>query len=430
MGVENPRPRRNQLTHSPLKPMKIESLRQRIGLLVLLPVGVLLFFVGILGFVFMRGTLFKEWEDTSIVKLQRAAHQVDMRLGGLNNWIHMFHHTSGSRGGPLIQQWILEQIRGLDGVTGAQLKWRNPEQSQRPMKRTARGMGGMRIMEFHRARITEVTPPIYNAETGDETVTLISLLKDKAGAAVGALEVSVSFQYLIKGIKAMDWWQTGQACLMDDTGKYLAHSEAIMKGRKRFGEADDPFELALLKAIAEKPYGIVLGPEKPPDQVGGFYRLALAPWTIVLFAPGNKILGPIIRLRNVYFVGGILAILCIFMLNQTVVEKMVRAFTAISRAAESVSKGRYGQPLPVYGYDEIAQLTQSFNTMVEGLKERDFVANTFGRYVDQEIAKKLMQLPEASRLGGENLKGVTGEVRLYAVETKMESKTTKISEGK
>ena len=39
--------------------------------------------------------------------------------------------------------------------------------------------------------------------------------------------------------------------------------------------------------------------------------------------------------------------------------------------------------------------------MVEGLKERDFVANTFGRYVDPEIAKKLMQLPEASRMGGE-----------------------------
>ena len=39
--------------------------------------------------------------------------------------------------------------------------------------------------------------------------------------------------------------------------------------------------------------------------------------------------------------------------------------------------------------------------MVAGLKERDFVTNTFGRYVDPEIARKLLQRPEATRLGGE-----------------------------
>jgi adenylate cyclase len=59
---------------------------------------------------------------------------------------------------------------------------------------------------------------------------------------------------------------------------------------------------------------------------------------------------------------------------------------------------------PIYDaktQDEIGQLTASFNTMVEGLKERDFISNTFGRYVDEEIAKELMRRPEATRLGGE-----------------------------
>ena len=174
-----------------------------------------------------------------------------------------------------------------------------------------------------------------------------------------------------------------------------------MKGRKRFGELDDPFELSLLRAISEKPFGTVLGPGKPPDQVGGFYRLKYAPWTIVLFAPGEKVLGPIIEFRNYYFAGGVLAILLILMMIRSVVGKMVRAFTEISSTAERVARGDYGKPIPVHGQDEIAQLTRSFNLMVEGLKERDFVTNTFGRYVDQEIAEKLMKLPEASRLGGE-----------------------------
>jgi len=382
--------------------MKIKSLRQRLALLILLPVGVFLFLVGVFGFIYIRGSLLDEWQDASIVKLQRAAHQIDMKLGRINDWIQMFYTTSDSRGGPLIQQWILQQIRELGGVTAADLRWNYTDRSHMTMSMTKgmRGMGGAQMMRFHRARVTEVTPPSFN-QTGQETVTVISQLKDESGAVVGTLDVSVSFQYLMEGIKALAWWQTDQACLIDEAGRYLAHTEAIMKERKRIGGTDDPFELALLKAITERPFGTVMGPGKPPDQVGGFYRLTYAPWTVVLVAPGGEVLAPIIRLRNIYFVGGLAAILGILLVIRWVVGRMVRSFTEMSGAAERVAKGDYGRPLPVYGQDEIAQLTQSFNTMVEGLKERDFVTNTFGRYVDQEIAQKLMKLPEASRLGGD-----------------------------
>ena len=81
--------------------------------------------------------------------------------------------------------------------------------------------------------------------------------------------------------------------------------------------------------------------------------------------------------------------------------KMVRSIGQISKAAEQVSGGNYGEPLPVKTSDEIGQLAQSFNSMVQGLKERDFISNTFGRYVDQEVARDLLRRPEASRLGGE-----------------------------
>ncbi len=384
--------------------MALKSLRQRLFLMILLPVGLLLFLVGVFGFIYMRGTLFEEWQDASIVKLQRAAHQIDMRLGQVTHWIQMFHKTADTLGGPLVQTWIVQQLRDMKGVTHAELKWKDNDGAQAtamPMRRGGSGMGGRRMMRFHGANITEVTPPSYNAQTGQETVRIISQLKDESEAVVGTLEVTVSFNYLLEGIKAFAWWQTDQACLIDDHGRYLAHTEVIMKGRKRFGELDDLFELSLLRAINEKPFGTVLGPGKPPDQVGGFYRLKYAPWTIVLFAPGEKVLAPIIQFRNYYFAGGILAIFLILMMIRSVVGRMVGAFTEISSAAEKVAKGNYGKPIPVHGQDEIAQLTKSFNSMVEGLKERDFVTDTFGRYVDQEIAEKLMKLPEASRLGGE-----------------------------
>jgi class 3 adenylate cyclase len=80
---------------------------------------------------------------------------------------------------------------------------------------------------------------------------------------------------------------------------------------------------------------------------------------------------------------------------------MVSAIRRISRKAAQVARGDYGEPLEVQSQDEIGQLTKSFNEMVVGLRERDLLSNTFGRYMDQEIAQKLMQRPEATRLGGE-----------------------------
>jgi adenylate cyclase len=384
--------------------MAIKSLQQRLSLLVLLPAALLLLMIGVSGFIYMRETLLAEWQDASIVKLQRAAHHIDMRLARVTDWIQMFHKTSKSRGGPLIQKWILDQLKAMKGVARVELKWKNNNGFQSmpmSMHRGGGAMGEMRMMQFHHARIAEVTSPVYDANTGEETVDIISRLKDKSGTVVGTLEVSVGFEFLLEGIKAFGWWQTEQACLINEAGKYLCRTKAIMKDEMPFGETGSPFESALLKAIGKKPFGTVLGPGQPPDQVGGFYKLKYAPWTIVLFATGEKVLAPIIRFRTYYFVGGAIVILIILLFIRLVVGRMVRSFTEISRAAESVARGDYGKPIPVKGRDEIAQLTRSFNTMVEGLKERDFVTNTFGRYVDREIAEKLMKLPEAARLGGE-----------------------------
>ena len=371
--------------------------------MILLPASLVLLFIGVSGFIYMRGTLFTQWQESSIVKLQRAAHEINMKLARITDWLQMFHHTSDGRGGPVIQEWILQQLQEMKGVEKAELKW---ESGHEPMSKMM-GMGGGRssegrqMMRFKKGRPFEVTSPQYDAQTGKETVDLISHLKDESDQVVGTLVVTVRFDYLLEGVKAFGWWQTEQACLIDEAGKYLCHTKLIMKKGIVFGQTDDVFERSLLKAIKEKPFGTVLGPGTPPDEVGGFYRLKYAPWTIVLFASGKEVLAPIIHFRNYYFAGGTLAILIILLLIRSVVGKMVRSFTAISKTAEKVAKGDYGKPIPVRGSDEIAQLTQSFNTMVGGLKERDFIANTFGRYVDHGIAKELMKRPEASRLGGQ-----------------------------
>ncbi len=383
----------------------IRSLQQRLVLFLLLPAALVLFAMGFLGFLYARGIMLSQWREAAILKLERAAHHVDMRLSKPIMRIKMFQRAANQQEMFNVQQWIIDRLRELEGVSRVDLKGLEEKATEMrmPGRGMGRGMGSNRasMMRFHHARISEVTSPVYDAQAGEETVSLISTLEDEDGAKVGELKVTMRFEYFMQDIRALGWWQSDLAYLVDTSGRYLAKSEATEKGQVRLGENNDSLELAILQEMQEKPFGTILGPGHPPEKVGGFYRIKQAPWTMVLFAPGEDVLAPIVKYRFYYAITGTFSIALILLLIRYMGGKMVRSIGRISKAAEQVAGGDYGDPLPVKTRDEIGQLTQSFNTMVQGLKERDFIRNTFGRYVDQEIARELMRRPEASRLGGE-----------------------------
>jgi class 3 adenylate cyclase len=178
----------------------------------------------------------------------------------------------------------------------------------------------------------------------------------------------------------------------------------MSRERKRLGETNDPLELAVLGAMGERSSGTLMGatrPPQPPERIVGFYRIHEAPWTILLFARGETILAPLVRFRNYYAAALTLSVLSILVLIRSVGGKTVRSIRDLSRAAEQIAQGHYANILPTGAKDEIGQLMRSFNTMVDGLVERDFISNTFGRYVDPEIARELLRRPEAGKLGGQ-----------------------------
>ena len=80
--------------------------------------------------------------------------------------------------------------------------------------------------------------------------------------------------------------------------------------------------------------------------------------------------------------------------------KVSRPLQTLVEATEKIESGDYGYRAPLKGHDEFSQLSLSFNRMAEGLEERDHIRNTFGRYIDPEVAQGLLKRPEAAALGG------------------------------
>ncbi len=379
------------------------TLQRRLALLVLLPVAVALLGIGVLGFIYARSAIVTEWSEAVSLKLQRAAHQMDMRVGRTKEWMAVFQNTSWVMGAPHIQEWLLGQIDALPGVTGVNLIWGGEDAGGGGAGVPGHHMGGGMAGEMA-APAVEVRPPRYDYRAGQEVFTLVSSLVDGSGSPVGRLEVTMRFDYLMEDIIASGWAQSDEACLVDRDGLFLSHSAQFSRDRHALGDSGDPLEAKILAAMTEKTSGTVWSPGRPlrpPRWIVGFHRLHEVPWSILLFAKGEQILDPLITFRNYYAGALAICIGIILLLIRSVVGKMVHAITTISEAARKIARGQYARIAPGKGEDEIAQLGRSFNTMVEGLEERDFMADTFGRYVDPEIARELLRRPEAARLGGE-----------------------------
>jgi class 3 adenylate cyclase len=68
---------------------------------------------------------------------------------------------------------------------------------------------------------------------------------------------------------------------------------------------------------------------------------------------------------------------------------------------EKVAAGDLSVRLPVTSNEEVGELTQRFNQMAVGLRERDKLRETFGKYVSESVASQLLQDSADGRLTGQ-----------------------------
>jgi len=382
--------------------LKIKSLQQRLMLFLLLPVAALLLGMGIVGFIYARNSLLTQWKEAAILKLQRAAHDVDMRLSRPKEWMQVYNDTGGEHYDQHTQEWILDQLRQLKGVERVTLSGvdeepakdvlhlhREDHASRDPEEHMARRRGGR--MHFHKGRIAEITPPRYDSLVEHETVSIISELTDAGGRQIGRLEVVIRFDYLLENLGAAGWWQSNMAFLVDNAGRVLVCTDP---NRHQLGENNSPLELATLREMEERDSGTILDQGHPPDEVSGFYRLKEADWTIIMVAPGRQILAPIGQFRSFYIVTGSFFILLILLLIRLVTGRTVSSIRDVSKAARSIARGEPTGSLPVKSEDEVGQLTSSFNAMVSQLQERMKLKEALGLAMEVQQSLLPRKAPE------------------------------------
>ena len=383
-----------------LKPLQFKTLQGRLIVLLLVPVFLTIFAGGVVSFIYTRNIMLNQWNESAVLKLQRAAHNLEMLVLKPIELLNAFYMSTYFQNNSKTKKEIIKSLSALEGVVRVRFTPLQQNKKNDPWPDYPMYMGMSGQMQMQKGRILKITEPEYDTDAGQETVKLILPLSDTSNQIVGNIQITMSFKYLLKDIFKLGWWQSDMACIVDKKGKYLVHTNMLMKSRQFLGETDDLIETAVLKEIKTKPFGTVNSGGHPPDMVAGFQKLEHLPWTIILFARGEKIFKPIIQYRNAFALGAVLMIIIILVLIRLQVGGIVDKIENLSKNARQVAKGEYGNPIKVETKDEIGQLIQNYNSMVKGLKERDFIRDSFGRYIDPEFAKLLLQHPDAGELGG------------------------------
>lgn len=380
--------------------LHFKTLQVKLTVLLLFPVFLIIFSGGVLSFLYTRNVILDQWNDSAVLKLQRAAHYIEMRLLKPIELMEVLFQLSNQKNPPISPDSIAEHIKVLEGVIQVEFKdipgMDHPVAMSKNAMMTKNGMA-----HFRHSRISNISNPEYDTDAGHETVTLILSLMDVNGRESGQIQIKMSFHYLLKDIIQLGWWQSDMACIVDQKGKYMAHTNMTMKGRHYLGGENDPLELAILNTMETTPFGTIRSGGHPPGMVAGFYKLEQIPWTIILFAKGKNILKPITRFRDAFALGSAFLIFLVLILIRHHVGKIVGQIETLSENARQVARGKYGSPVTVNSRDEIGQLVENYNDMVKGLIERDFIRDSFGRYVDPKFAKYLLKHPGAGDLGGE-----------------------------
>ena len=111
------------------------------------------------------------------------------------------------------------------------------------------------------------------------------------------------------------------------------------------------------------------------------------------------------------------AALLIALASLAVARSVREPLNRIIEAASAVQRGELTTRLNFERMDEFGLVGRHFDRMVEGLKERDFLRETFGRYVSSGVAEMLLARRDQIALGGEErvVTVLMADLRSYSV---------------
>jgi len=249
-----------------------------------------------------------------------------------------------------------------------------------------------------------VTKPYLDASTKRPTITLYHKVVNPAGELMGVLGVDVDIAPASRNLMVkLPILENGQNILVDSDAVILLHPDKNMIGSD-IGNSGAELDMQLSRDIKHNKlqYQQYMGNYLGEQRYLGFHRVQNAPICLVLSVPAKTVLKPLHKLTLQLSALSISLITGLLLLLIVVTRRISRPIMDLTNSAIQVTEtGPYREAIEIKSRDEIGRLTAAFNEMMEGLRQRDFIRDTFGRYVTKEVVEELLDTSDGLKLGGE-----------------------------
>jgi len=232
---------------------------------------------------------------------------------------------------------------------------------------------------------------------------------DRKFKGVVTADLSLTWlQDLVSGVKI---YQSGYAFLISQNGVFVTHPDKRWIMRESiFSLAEargDPSLRSLGRDMIRGGSGFV----SLTDFFSGkkswlFYApLPSTGWSLGVVIPENELFAQVHSLSQQIFGIVLLGLVFLAVVIVAISRNIARPLKDLDRQTAAIAQGDFNATVPETGVKEIACLAHSFNEMgrqlTDYIEKRDFIRDTFGRYVTQEVVKKLLEDREALEMGGE-----------------------------
>jgi len=227
----------------------------------------------------------------------------------------------------------------------------------------------------------------------------------------GIVVADVSLMWLKDIVQGVKVYQTGYAFLISPNGVFVTYpDQRLIMRRSIFSIAEaknDPRLRQIGRDMIRGGENLVAIQDFMSGRPSWMYYAPVpgTGWSLGVVYPEDELLAPVVVLHRKILLIGVLGLGFLGLVITVISRSITAPLRTLARQTGAIAQGDFAATVPETGAREVAHLGHSFNEMgrqlTDYIAKRDFIRDTFGRYVTQEVVKKLLEDREALEMGGE-----------------------------
>jgi class 3 adenylate cyclase/HAMP domain-containing protein len=257
--------------------------------------------------------------------------------------------------------------------------------------------------------------PYYDEGGGNIIMSTYSapFYRDKNGRKEvrGVVTADISLMGLEKLVASVKIYDTGYAFLVSRNGRLLTHPHKnLIMRQSMFSLAvseNDPQLRRIGRDMIRGGHGFVPVHDFVSRANSWMYYTPLGSTglTLGVIFPEDELFANVRQLSQRLIIIGFFGLVFLGGVITFLSRSITKPLRTLAQTTAALGHGDFSVTVPETGAKEIKQLAHSFNELglqlTEYMEKRDFIRDTFGRYVTQEVVKRLLEADGALAMGGE-----------------------------